>query len=163
MKSKKIVTLALISMLCSISIANPKDGNEWWHFLNKKYHFNIEKNFDVYHEVTKGFSITYLDLRFDSYERDPEMKMAGRNRVDISKDFVIKYEKKEIQGDMINYTNALLINKGQNSHDACKANYISLNKKTKKITATSCSFTRLFDDLSNRYGFSDNTRFLFVK
>ena len=72
--------------------------------------------------------------------------------------FVIKYEKKEMEGDIIKYTNALLINKGDDSHNACRAKLISLNKKTKKISAKSCSFSKLFDDLSYEYGFSNKTR-----
>lgn len=159
----KIITISLISALYVSSLANPTDGNEWWHFLNKKYHFNIERNFDVYHETEKGFSITYLDLKFDTYLTDPERQIVVKNRVDISKDFVIKYEKKEILGDMINYTNALLINKGMNSHDACKANHISLNKKAKKITATNCSFTRLFDDLSYEYEILEDARMFSIR
>ena len=148
MNFKLFLTGLLLSAICAAGFSENTGGNDWWRFLDKKYHFNIEKNLDVYHETGNGYSIMYFDLKFDNFVLEHKSEKNGKTIMDTSKDFVIKYEKKETQGDVIHYTNALLVKKGENGHEACKANHISVNKNTKEISAKTCSFSRLFDNPS---------------
>jgi hypothetical protein len=150
----KIMSFWVLIFTCSILFSNPSVSNDWWGFLNKKYHFNIDKNFDIYTDSANGYSIVYIDIKFDNYSMSPKNQISGKNKLNIANDFVIKYEKKEIVDDKIIYTNALLISRGEDGHDACKANHITVNKKTKEIIAKSCSFSRLFDDVSNKFNLS---------